>query len=353
MNAPALPILYIDDDHALCRLVQRALGRLGHQVVTATSGAEGIEMAQSARYKAICLDHYMPGADGLETLNALRTLPDPAPVIFVTGADETRVAVAALRAGAEDFVVKTPGESFLLLLHRAIESAVDRAAMRRRQAEAEAAIREARDRAEELAASRALLLQEVNHRVANSLQIIASLTSLQEGTLSDPAARAVLAAVRHRVAAVAQVHRRLYTSADVRTVALNDYLGGLLAEISRSVETAHIDFRAVPLEVPPDRAVSLGVILSELVTNALKYAYPDLRQGGPIRVTLGREGDSGLLRVEDDGVGGAGAEFPSGTGLGRRIVQSMASAIGGLVEVAGGGPGSRVTVRFALAEPSP
>ncbi|WP_439594719.1 sensor histidine kinase [Falsiroseomonas sp.] len=348
MTDRASRILYIDDDQALCRLVQRALARLGREVVTANDGDAGLRMAREGQFAAICLDHYMPGADGLETLAALHALPDPAPVIFVTGADETRVAVAALRAGAEDFVVKTPGESFLLLLQRAIEGAVDRAAMRRKQADAEAAVREARDRAEELAASRALLLQEVNHRVANSLQIIASLTRLQEGAVADPAARAALAAVRHRIAAVAQVHRRLYTSADVRSVALSDYLGGLLAEIGRSVETARIDFTGAPLEVPPDRAVSLGVILSELVTNALKYAYPDAPQGGPIRVTLAMENGGGVLRVEDDGIGGAGAERPAGTGLGGRIVQAMAQTIGGLVEFAGG-PGSRITVRFALA----
>ncbi|MGK7866771.1 sensor histidine kinase [Falsiroseomonas sp. E2-1-a20] len=348
MTDPASRILYIDDDQALCRLVQRALGRLGHQVVTAHDGDAGVTLARQGGFGAICLDHYMPGADGLETLAALSALPDPAPVIFVTGADETRVAVAALRAGAEDFVVKTPGESFLLLLHRAIEGAVHRAAMRRRHAEAEAEVREARDRAEELAASRALLLQEVNHRVANSLQIIASLTRLQENALADPGARAALASVRNRIAAVAQVHRRLYTSADVRSVALPDYLGGLLTEIGRSVETARIDFTAAPLTVPPDRAVSLGVIVSELVTNALKYAYPGLPEGGPIRVILERHGDAGVLRVEDDGVGGAGAESSAGSGLGGRIIHAMAATIGGLVEFAEG-PGSRVTVRFALA----
>ncbi|NKC31333.1 sensor histidine kinase [Falsiroseomonas selenitidurans] len=345
MSEPASRILYIDDDQALCRLVQRALGRMGRQVVTAHDGDAGVRLARQGGFDAICLDHYMPGADGLETLGLLRD--QPAPVIFVTGADETRVAVAALRAGAEDFVVKTPGESFLLLLQRAIDGAVDRAAMRRRQTEAEAQVRAALDRAEELAASRALLLQEVNHRVANSLQIIASLTRLQEGAVADPAARAALAAVRHRIAAVAQVHRRLYTSADVRAVALNDYLGGLLTEIGRSVETARIDFTGADLQVPPDRAVSLGVILSELVTNALKYAYPDLPQGGPIRVTLTEEDGAGVLRVEDDGIGGAGAHAPAGTGLGGRIVQAMAQTIGGLVEFAGG-PGSRITVRFAL-----
>lgn len=349
MNDPASRILYIDDDQALCRLVQRSLGRLGQEVTVAHGGDAGLALARQGGFDAICLDHYMPGADGLETLAALRDLPDPGPVIFVTGADETRVAVAALRAGADDFVVKTPGESFMLLLHRAIKGAVERAALRRQHARAEAAVRAALDRAEELASSRALLLQEMNHRVANSLQIIASLTRLQENTLEDAAAREALAVVRLRIAAVAQVHRRLYTSADVRSIALSDYLSGLLDEIGRSAQCQQISFVGAPLDVPPDRAVSLGVILTELVTNALKYAYPDQTDGGPVRVSLAEEDGSGLLRVEDDGIGGAGAQSTTGTGtgLGGRIVQAMASTLGGHVEFAAG-QGSQITVRFAL-----
>ncbi|MDN3563197.1 sensor histidine kinase [Paeniroseomonas aquatica] len=348
MNSPRR-ILYIDDEPGLRRLVQRDLERHGYTVATAAEGATGVAMATAGGFDAICLDHYMPGQDGLDTLEALRALPGLPPIIYVTGSDEGRIAVAALRAGAVDYVIKEAGGHFLVLLRAAIDGAIERARLRLAHERAEAAVREARDRAEELATQRAMLLREVNHRVANSLQLIASLTRLQEGAVRDPAAREALAAMRNRIAAVAQVHRRLYTSDDVRSVALQDYLGGLLEEIGRSVGGRAIELAAEPMEVPPDRAVSLGVIVSELVTNALKYAYPD-RQDGPIRVRLRREDGAGVLAVQDEGVGtGAGTGAPGGTGLGRRIVEVLAGSVGGVVTQAAGPGGTEVSIRFALA----
>ena len=345
--APKGRVLYVDDDPGLRRLVARDLARHGSAVTTASDGAEGVRLAAGGGFAAVCLDHYMPGQDGLETLAQLRARPAPPPVIFVTGSEEGRIAVAALRAGAADYVIKETGGEFLALLRAAIEGAVEREALRRAHDAAEAATREALARAEELAHQRALLLREVNHRVSNSLQLIASLTRLQEGAVADPAAREALAAMRNRVAAVAQVHRRLYTSDDVRTVALDDYLRGLLEEIGRTVGDSGIELSAQPLAVATDRAVSLGVILSELVTNALKYAYPAGRRG-PIRVRLEAVDGAGLLAVQDEGVGSA-TEVATGTGLGRRIVESLAASVGGVVEQASGPGGTSVSVRFALA----
>ncbi|GGC50015.1 two-component system sensor histidine kinase/response regulator [Siccirubricoccus deserti] len=339
-------ILYIDDEPGLCRLVQRDLERHGYVVETAPDGTTGLAMAAAGGFAAICLDHYMPGQDGLETLAGLRALPCPPPVIYVTGSDEGRIAVAALRAGAADYVIKEVGEEFLLLLRSAIEVAIERAALVEARSQAEAAVRDARDRAEELASQRAVLLREVNHRVANSLQLIGSLARLQEGAVSDPAARNALAAMRNRIAAVAQVHRRLYTSDDVHSVALHEYLAGLLDEIGRSVGGRTIALDAEPLEVPTDRAVSLGVIVSELVTNALKYAYPDATEG-PIRVRLRAEAGGGVLAVQDEGIGSAAGE-PGGTGLGRRIVEALSASVGGEVEHQAGPGGTSVSIRFAL-----
>ena len=86
-------VLYIDDDAALARLVTRDLRRHGYEVVTAPSGGEGVRLAAEGGFDVICLDHYMPGQDGLETLAELRALPACPPVVYVTGSEEGRVAV--------------------------------------------------------------------------------------------------------------------------------------------------------------------------------------------------------------------------------------------------------------------
>ncbi|SUJ34197.1 Transcriptional regulatory protein AfsQ1 [Sphingomonas paucimobilis] len=105
-------ILYIDDDDALRRLVARALARRGWAVTGAASGAEGVALAAEGGFDLVAVDHYMPGMDGLETLTAINALREPPPVVYVTGSDEGRIAVAALKAGAADYVVKAVGEDF-------------------------------------------------------------------------------------------------------------------------------------------------------------------------------------------------------------------------------------------------
>src|SRR5687768_7784078 len=100
-------VLYIDDDDGLRRLVEKLLGRRGHSVATASSGPEGVARAAAERFDLIAVDHYMPGQDGLATLAELRRLPDAPPIIYVTGSEESSVAVAALKAGAADYVVKS------------------------------------------------------------------------------------------------------------------------------------------------------------------------------------------------------------------------------------------------------
>ncbi len=340
-------ILYVDDDAGLRRLAQRELERHGFTVVPAATGDEALEHVREGGFAAVCLDHYMPGLDGMQTLEHIHAIPDAPPVIFVTGAEDGRIAVAALRAGAIDYVFKEAGPHFMALISLALEDAIARNAMKRAKEQAEATLREALARAEDLAQQRALLLRECNHRVANSLQILASLTRLQEAGLEDGPAKDALLAIHNRIAAVAQVHRRLYTSDDVSRIALHEYLGGLVEELGRATAGVRLTLEAEPMTVLTDRAVSLGLIVNELVTNALKYAYPDGRSGA-VRVRLSRQEDQGRIAVEDDGVG-SDPHALGGTGLGRRVVEAMAMKLGGgVAQRRGARGGTTVEVWFAL-----
>jgi two-component sensor histidine kinase len=223
------------------------------------------------------------------------------------------------------------------------------ATLEQRVADRTADLAESRDRAE-------LLLGEVNHRVANSLALVASLVTLQSNATADAASKGLLEETRARIDAVSRIHKELYTSGDVRVVALDDYLSGLVDHLaqtlrsdSRQITVAH-EIEAIML--PTDDSIGLGVIVTEWVTNAAKYAYP--AGGGKIVVRLNRADDSKvILAVDDDGVGRNIADKPRGTGLGTRIVGAMAARLGARAEYLPRNPGTSARLVMQMRDAVP
>jgi two-component sensor histidine kinase len=339
---PMARLLYVDDDPALARLVQRTLGRRGYEVENVATTAEGLARVGKGGIDIVALDHNLPTGTGLDFLAELEAHPERPPVVYVTGVTEAAVAVAALKAGAADYVAKTTGEEFFELLGSAVDQALEKARMQRERDRAEREIREAKDRAE-------VLLHEVNHRVANSLALVAALVGMQSKAIADPSAREALGEIQGRITAIAGVHRSLYTSQDVRSVEISEYLTSLLRDMESTLkEAGHastVRLAAERAEVPTDKAVSIGVVVTELVTNAFKYAYPDNR-AGEIRVLLRKIGQKVKLTVEDDGIGWRGQGPIQGTGVGSRIVNAMARGLGSEVSYAPAGAGCRVSLEF-------
>jgi two-component sensor histidine kinase len=338
-------VLYIDDDPGIRRLASRALARRGFDVSCAEGGAEGVAMARSEPFDLITVDHYMPGIDGIETLRQLQALPHAPPVVYVTGSEEGRIAIAALKAGAADYVVKSVGEDFFDLLAASFDQVRARAQLEQAKAAAEADLRASNARLE-------ALLGEVNHRVANSLQLVSAMVGLQASALTDANARAALEDTQRRIGAIAQVHRRLYSANDVESVDMREYLGALVAELATTLSGESgghsLLCAADALRLPTDRAVSVGVIVTELVTNACKYAYPD--GNGDVRVLLKQDGEgSFLLAVEDDGCGMPEGVAPKGTGLGTKLIRVMAQSLQSAVNYEPREAGVRATLRASLA----
>ncbi|THD58607.1 response regulator [Phenylobacterium sp.] len=341
MSGDQRRVLYVDDDEGLRSLVRRALERRGYAVTLAATGEEGLARLDAEAFDVVALDHYMPGQGGFETLKQIRERPDPPPIVYVTGSDESRVAVSALKAGASDYVVKTVGEEFFDLLESAMLQAFAQVELRRRHAKAEADLVTSNQRLE-------ALLHEVNHRVANSLQLVSAFVQMQASAV-EGVARSALKDTQRRIEAIIQVHRRLYSSEDVESVDMQDYLAALVRELQDTLSSAaaprRLSLAADEVRLETDKAVSVGVIVNELVTNACKYAY---RRGeaGEVRIRLARDGQDLLLTVEDDGAGMAEGGQVHGTGLGGRLIKAMASSLNSEVVYDPAHAGVRASLRL-------
>jgi two-component sensor histidine kinase len=198
-----------------------------------------------------------------------------------------------------------------------------------------------------------VLLAEVNHRVANSLQLVEVLVRMQSRSVTDTAAKDALLETQSRINAISVIHKCLYTSGDVTNVALNEYLGDMLSNFETAMKTeghtAILKYELEPISLRTDASVNLGVAVQELVTNAFKYAYPEDKPG-EVRVRLKRlEDGKAELTVEDDGVGIAPNAKSAGTGLGSKIIRSMASALRTQVEYINRAPGTSARLVFTTA----
>lgn len=205
-----------------------------------------------------------------------------------------------------------------------------------------------------------LAMQEIHHRVKNNLQIVASLLNLQASRIRLPEARAEFQSARDRVRALATVHRHLYAHGELHTINMRTFLLELCGQLFQAMgETVngrlalHID--APELEMSSDQAVPLSLIVTEAVTNAIKYAYPAGRRG-TISVCLRREGEGIELEIKDDGIGipAGQAETATGTrdGIGIQLINGFAKQLGGKLEVEQG-VGTRYLVRMKLRRERP
>ena len=191
-----------------------------------------------------------------------------------------------------------------------------------------------------------LLMQEIHHRVKNNLQIVASLLNLQASRIRAPEAKAEFQSARDRIRALATLHRHLYAYGGIHTINMRSFLGELCDQLLQALgeldgsgtggARVALVIEASELQISSDQAVPMALIVTEAVSNAAKYAFPDGRRG-QIRVVLTVDGDSARLVIEDDGVGiTAGRADPATVerdGIGMQLIRGFARQLGASLDV--------------------
>lgn len=197
-----------------------------------------------------------------------------------------------------------------------------------------------------------LLLKEIHHRVKNNMQVISSLLNLQSKGVQDPVALKVMRDGRDRVRSMALIHQTLYQNNDFSNVATADYFHKLAENL---FHTYNIDQQRVqlvsqiqPLKFNVDIMIALGLILNELISNTLKYAFPN-EQAGEVRISLSADADQVELKVEDNGIG-----FPSNfapdtsRSIGFSLIHAFTQKLGGSLQLNNAEQGARASLIFPI-----
>jgi two-component sensor histidine kinase len=195
-----------------------------------------------------------------------------------------------------------------------------------------------------------VLVNEINHRVKNSLQLVASMFSLQASTTQNTDVAQSLQQAMNRVTAVARIHERLYRTTNIGTVDLAGYLGDICQDLAGVAPQCEVKYESQhPIPITTDRAVRVALLVTELVTNAAKHAYPEGKEG-PIFVALApTDNDTIRISVRDQGAGlPARFDDAEGAGLGIRIVRALITQTGANFSIHRHQPGSEFVIEMPL-----
>ncbi|MGJ3236879.1 tetratricopeptide repeat-containing sensor histidine kinase [Marivirga sp.] len=179
-----------------------------------------------------------------------------------------------------------------------------------------------------------LLLKEIHHRVKNNLELVKSLISLQSAQIDDPATKEAMMASQNRVQSMGIIHQKLYQGTNLGSIEMKDYFLNLsegILDTFNAEEKVKIECAMENLELDVDTAVPIGLIVNELLTNALKYAFPKNEQG-TIYISLEKNEDNLKLKVKDNGVGKVLGIALQGTGFGSQLVKLLTEQLNGKMQ---------------------
>jgi two-component sensor histidine kinase/CheY-like chemotaxis protein len=313
------------------------------------TGAKGLEICRAVTPDCILIDYKLPDMTGLDFIARLRFAEavdsPPAAVVMLTGLANEQVAVNAMKAGAQDYLVKDRMTS------EGLRFAVQRATQKM---ELISELKWERDRLTDSLAEKEVLLNEVHHRVKNNLQVISSLLRMQAEASHEPAVVEALHESQNRVESMSAIHEQLYENHDLRVVDLATHAALLVTKLFRSYGvdpdriSGHVDIEPTPMRVA--RAIPAGLILTELISNALKHAFPDGRRGS-IWIQGRRHGGRIELEVRDDGQGLPDIEAPRPKPLGLEIVNILTRQLKGSLVVESKSGESRSGALFRISFP--
>jgi len=353
-----LRVLQVEDSASDASLTERILTKAGYAVHSErVMDAREMSAALAKQpWDVIIADYRLPEFDAPSALSLLHQSGRDIPFIVVSGAVGEELAVAMMRAGAQDYLLKDN----LVRLAPAVDREIRDARTRRGREVAERALNESEqrftvqgaafDRQTELLRQRETMLREIHHRVKNNMQVMSSLLSLQSRVASNPETSRMLEENQNRIQSMALLHELLYQSDDLALVDFPKYIRRMVEHLFRfyGVDNRrirlHCELDPVGLEL--DDALPCGLLISEVISNCLKHAFPEGRTGD-VRILLRRRSPTTVaLLISDTGVGlPANLDSTTSRSLGLRLVRALADQLRGSLDIRSQG-GTEVELAF-------
>ncbi len=346
-------ILIIDDEQFLIDCVSDTLEEENYEIVSALNGKEGLDVFNKEQPILIILDIRMPVMDGIEFLKHLKpSVNDPYSVIVISGHGGDEDIEKCFELGVCSFIRK-PYSVFELigLVKHSILLKITQQELHANRHNLEKIVEQRTFELTESLNEKEILLKEIHHRVKNNLQIITSLMSLQSKNIDDDKYREMFRVCQNRINSIALVHEKLFVFNNFTNINAVDYIRDLATYILQSYDDKrHIIDLKLDIEnvlIGIDTALPCGLVINELITNCLKYAFPGNRNG-EITISLRIIEEEKLeLIINDNGVGlPEDLEYRKNKSLGLELVAGIVeNQLRGKIEFSGNN-GTQIKIVF-------
>lgn len=328
MSIP-LRMLLVEDSEDDAVLLLRELRRGGYKPVyeRVDTPVNMLAALSEERWELIICDHSMPDFSAPAALKLLQEKELDIPFIIVSASIGEDIAVAAMKAGAHDYIMKGNLARLVPAVKRELREAEGRFARRRAEEQIKASLQE-----------KEVLLREIHHRVKNNLQIISSLLNLQAKYLKDEQVLEIFKNSQNRIESMALIHEQLYQSKNFAKIDFADYIRKLVSNLFSAYvvnsDTTKLQLNLEDIFIGIDVAIPCGLIINELLLNSLKYAFPE-GKSGIIRVDFYlTEKEKFVLIVSDNGIGfPKDFDFKNTESLGLEIVNALANQLEGDIQL--------------------
>ena len=298
----------------------------------AESLGEALNILENENFDVILMDLGLPDSQGFRTFTQVHNQMPELPIIIITGLEDEDLGVCAVKEGAQDYLIK--GQVDKKLLARSLKFAIER---KQTEEELKSSIYE-----------RDVLLKETHHRVKNNMQVIHSLLNLQTHYAENMEAVNVLKESQNRVKSMGMIHEKLYHSTDRSKINFKDYVESLTSDLLTSYKLSEKILPVIQvgdLELNLETAILCGLIINELVSNSLKYAFTKT-EIGEVHISLNLVDNRYELVISDNGIGfPEDLDFRNADSLGLQLVNNITDQLDGDIEL-DRSLGTKFTIKF-------